>query len=85
MDEAITSKIVTAQSIETKLLEQQTRQVRARRFPPPRPAFPAPTSLLLTADDLRPARHERLLTASYELLLTATYCYLLLLSATYCY
>ena len=29
MDEAITSKIVTAQSIETKLLEQQTRQVLA--------------------------------------------------------
>lgn len=29
VDEAITSKIVTAQSIETKLLEQQTRQVLA--------------------------------------------------------
>ena len=28
VDEAITSKIVTAQSIETKLLEQQMRQAR---------------------------------------------------------
>ena len=40
-----TSKIVTAQSIETKLLEQQTRQVSALLFPPLHPAYPAPTSL----------------------------------------
>jgi hypothetical protein len=32
VDEAITSKIVTAQSIETKLLEQQTRQVRNHQY-----------------------------------------------------
>ena len=61
MDEAITSKIVTAQSIETKLLEQQTRQVRNHQYslmtkyevPSTHDAWLRPPHCSLTTGDLR--------------------------------